>query len=86
MNGKKNYMIISKDSVKEFVKIKHPFMLNKNIQQTRNEGEHPQFDNIYKKTYVNIIFNGEINTGHLLPNTENKMRISLSSFQFNIIQ
>ena len=36
MNGKKNYMIISKDSVKEFVKIKHPFMLNKNIQQTRN--------------------------------------------------
>ena len=36
MNGKKNYMIISKDSVKEFVKIKHPFMLNKNTQQTRN--------------------------------------------------
>ena len=36
MNGKKNYMIISKDLVKEFVKIKHPFMSNKNTQQTRN--------------------------------------------------
>lgn len=54
------------------------------IQQTKNEGEHPQLDNIYKKTYVNILFNGEINTGHLLPNTENKMRISLSSFRLTL--
>lgn len=38
-----------------------------------------------RKTYVNILFNGEINTGHLLPNTKNKMRIYLSSFLFNII-
>ena len=38
------------------------------------------------KKYVNIIFNDEINTGHLLLNTENKTRISLSSFQFNVIQ
>ena len=65
----------------------NPFMIKKKFFFSQL-GMKENFPNLITSTKnkVKIIFNGEINTDHLLPNTKNKIRISLSPLQFNVIQ